>query len=106
MLLGVQSKLRARTKLENDAKAMDKSVYNMRLPTEGHVIWLEKWEKPTTPPEEIEDWLDDIVSCGVWIANTVQQEDRCFVLKVAVRSEDAKEIIDIPTTQATSDKFT
>jgi hypothetical protein len=56
-------------------------------------------------PEEIENWLDDVVSCGIWMANTVQQEDRCFVLKVAVRSEDAKEIIDIPMMQATSDKF-
>src|SRR5271168_4507506 len=57
-------------------------------------------------PEEIEDWLDDVVSCGVWIANTVQQEDHCFVLKVAVRSEDAKEMINIPTMQVTADKFT
>jgi hypothetical protein len=22
-------------------------------------------------PEEIEEWLDDIVSCGVWIADMV-----------------------------------
>jgi hypothetical protein len=43
----VQSESQAWTKLENDANTMDKSIYNMHLPTEGHmiyhVIWLEKW---------------------------------------------------------------
>ena len=53
----------------------------------------------------MEDWLDDVISCGVWIANTVQQEGSCLVLKVMVRNEDTDEIPDIPTSQATLDKF-
>lgn len=32
--------------------------------------------------EEIEEWLDDVVSCGVWAAKTVQQEGYCLVSKV------------------------
>ena len=57
-------------------------------------------------PEEIEDWLDDIVSCGVWVAHTVRQDDLCLVLKVVVGEEDTDEIPDIPTMQSTLEKFT
>ena len=62
-------------------------------------------EEVDETPEEIEDWLDDVVSCGVWIANTVQQEGSCLVLKVMMGNEDT-EMPDIPTKQATFDKYT
>ena len=55
--------------------------------------------------EEIEDWLDDIVSCGVWVAHMVCQDDLCLVLKVVVGEEDTDEIPDIPTMQSTLGKF-
>ena len=57
-------------------------------------------------PEEVDEWLDDVIGCGVWLAYTVPQEDCCLVLKVGMGSVDANdEIPDIPTSQATLDKF-
>lgn len=56
-------------------------------------------------PEEIEEWLDDVISCEVWVANTVQQKERCLVLKVVMGSKDTDEIPDIPTQQSMLLKF-
>ena len=59
-------------------------------------------------PEEIEEWLDDVVSCGVWIADMVQQEACYLVLKVvrgrgeAIDNDKAPEV---PTKPETLDKF-
>ena len=38
-------------------------------------------------PEEIEEWLDDVVSYGIWVAHMVRQDDCCLVLKVVVGEE-------------------
>ena len=56
-------------------------------------------------PEEIEEWLDDVISCEVWVANTVQQEEQCLVLKVVMGSKDTDKIPDIPTQQSMLLKF-
>ena len=56
-------------------------------------------------PEEIEEWLDDVISCEVQVANTVQQEERCLVSKVVMGSKDTDEIPDIPTQQSMLLKF-
>ena len=53
-------------------------------------------EEVDETPEEIEDWLDDVVSCGIWIAHMVHQDDHCLVLKVVVGDKD---------TQSTLEKF-
>ena len=60
-------------------------------------------------PQEIDEWLDDVVSCGIWIADTVQQEVHCLVLKIVKgRAEaiDDNKTPEIPTKQETLDKFT
>ena len=62
-------------------------------------------EEVDETPEEIEDWLDDVVSCGIWIAHMVRQDDHCLVLKVVVGDKDIDKIPDIPTTQSTLEKF-
>ena len=59
-------------------------------------------------PEEIEEWLDDVVSCGVWVADTVQQVACYLVLKVVRgRGEaiDDDKAPDVPTKPETLDKF-
>ena len=59
-------------------------------------------------PEGIEEWLDDVVSCGVCVADTVQQEACYLVLKVvrgrgeAIDDDKAPEV---PTKPETLDKF-
>ena len=55
--------------------------------------------------EEIEDWLDDVVSCGIWVAHTVRQNDHCLVLKVVMGDKDTDKIPDILTMQSTLEKF-
>ena len=60
-------------------------------------------------PQEIDERLDDVVSCGIWIADTVQQEGHCLVSKVVKgRAEaiDDNKTPEIPTKQETLDKFT
>ena len=60
-------------------------------------------------PQETDEWLDDVVSCGIWIADTVQQEGHCLVLKVVKgRTEaiDNNKTPEIPIKQETLDKFT
>ena len=60
-------------------------------------------------PQEIDEWLDDVVSCGIWIVDTVQQEGHCLVLEVVKgRAEaiDDNKTLEIPTKQETLDKFT
>ena len=48
-------------------------------------------DEPNEMPQEIDNWLDDIVSCGIWIADTVQQEGHYLVLKVV---KEREEVID------------
>jgi hypothetical protein len=62
-------------------------------------------EEVDETPEKIEEWLDDIISCGIWIANTVHGEDSCLILNVVMGSEDTDKIPEIPTKQATLDKY-
>ena len=60
-------------------------------------------------PQEIDEWLDDVVSCGIWIVDTVQQEGHCLVLKVVKGRAEAmgdNKTPEIPTKQETLDKFT
>ena len=34
--------------------------------------------------EEVEEWLDEVIGCGIWIVSTVQQDQHCLVLKVGL----------------------
>ena len=56
-------------------------------------------------PEEIEEWLDEVIGCGIWIASIAQQDRHCLVLKVGLGDVGANVSLEIPTKQATLDKF-
>ena len=59
-------------------------------------------------PWEIDEWLDNVVSCGIWIVDMVQQEAHCLVSKVVRGREEAIDdniAPEIPTKQETLDKF-
>ena len=66
-------------------------------------------DEPDDMLQEIDDWLDDIVSCGIWIMDTVQQERHYLVLKVVKGREeviDDNKVLEISTKQETLDNFT
>ena len=49
--------------------------------------------------------MDKVIGCGIWIVSIAQQDRHCLVLKVGLGDVGANVSLEIPTKQATLDKF-